>query len=62
MNTAGEPAGWTFDIDEVSMGVYEVTGRDEHGRRRVQMTGTDPDALLADCRKSAEAIALQTRA
>jgi hypothetical protein len=48
--------GWTFEIEEVSANVYEVTGMDAVGHR-VQMKGTDPDALLEDARKSAKKIA-----
>jgi hypothetical protein len=47
--------GWTFEIEEVSANVYEVTGTDSVGHR-VQMKGTDPDALLEDARKSARKI------
>lgn len=45
--------GWSFDIEEVSAGVYIVTGTDGVGRR-VEMTGTDVDALLRDVRNVAE--------
>ena len=47
--------GWTFEIEEVSANVYEVTGMDRGGHR-VQVKGTDPDALLEDARKSAKKI------
>jgi hypothetical protein len=53
--------GWTFDIEEVSANVYEVTGTDSVGHR-VQMKGTDPDALLEDARKSARRIRESARA
>ena len=43
---------WTFSVEEVSAGVYEVTAMDSVGRR-VQAKGVDPDALLADCRRDA---------
>ena len=45
-------AGWTFEVEEVSAGVYRVQGVDEHGRS-VQATGTDPDKLLGECKKAA---------
>ena len=44
--------GWQFEVQEVSAGVYRVTGRDRFGRR-VSSTGTDPDALLQECRTTA---------
>ena len=47
--------GWTFKIDEVSANVYEVKGTDSVGHK-LQMKGTDPDALLEDARKSAKRI------
>lgn len=50
--TFPELPGWTFEMDEVSAGVYRVRGVDEAGRS-VESTGTDPDALLASCRSSA---------
>jgi hypothetical protein len=53
--TFPELQGWTFEIDEVSPGVYEVRGVDEAGRS-VEATGTDPGPLLESCRRSAEEI------
>jgi hypothetical protein len=47
---------WTFDINEVSYGVYEVIGRDKHGHV-VSADGTDPDQLLEDCKNYAKRIA-----
>jgi hypothetical protein len=49
---------WSFSVEEVSAGVYEVTGTDTMGRR-VQAKGTDPDALLAESRRDAETLAAQ---
>jgi len=43
---------WTFDADEVSAGVYLVTGTDASGRC-IEKKGTDPDALLVECRQAA---------
>ncbi len=43
---------WTFDLDEVSAGVYEVIGTDRAGHR-VQAKGTDLDKLVDECRQSA---------
>lgn len=52
VRTFEELPGWTFNIDEVSAGVFHVKGVDEAGRS-VEATGTDPDALLEDCRRLA---------
>ena len=43
---------WTFDIDEVSAGVYRVIGTHLNGYR-VQVEGTDPENLLEECRNNA---------
>jgi hypothetical protein len=51
-----ELPGWTFSVEEVSAGVYEVTGTDGLGHR-VQAKGVDPDALLAECRRYAARLA-----
>ena len=50
--TFAELPDWSFEMLEKSAGVYEATGTDSHGRR-VQMTGTDSDALLRECREGA---------
>jgi hypothetical protein len=47
---------WSFEIDEVSAGVYEVTASDNRGRR-FSSKGTDPDALLESCREQAMRLA-----
>jgi hypothetical protein len=47
-----ELPGWQFDLDEVSASVYEVIGEDRFGHR-ISAKGTDPDALLEQCRKEA---------
>lgn len=49
---APTPAGWKFKTEEISAGVYKVTGVDEMGRS-VEAVGIDPDALLEECKKSA---------
>ena len=43
------PAGWTMSIEEVSAGVYLLVARDLRGRS-IRRSGTDPDALLEDCK------------
>jgi hypothetical protein len=44
--------GWRFNVEEVSFGVYRVFGRDEAGRC-IAKSGTNPDALLEECRMDA---------
>jgi hypothetical protein len=53
-----ELPGWTFSVEEVSAGVYEVAGRDGLGHR-VTAKGVDPDALLAECRRDAARLVSQ---
>lgn len=52
--------GWSFDVTERSAGVYEVVGTGAHGRR-VQSTGMDPEAVLAECRKMAATVVARLR-
>jgi hypothetical protein len=47
-----ELSGWSFDADEVSAGVFRVVGSDRFGRK-IEKTGTDPDALIEACRQDA---------
>ncbi len=51
------PVGWTFKTEEISAGVYKVSGVDEMGRS-VEAVGIDPDALLEECKKSAARISV----
>jgi hypothetical protein len=44
--------GWTFQVEEVSAGVYSVTGKDRAGRA-VEKKGIDPDVLIAECKQAA---------
>ena len=57
--TFPELPAWTFSMDEVSAGVYEVVGSDERGRR-ISAKGTDLDAVLEECR--AEALRIESGA
>ena len=41
--------GWSFEIDEVSAGVYQVDASSVDGQR-FSRTGVDPDALLGECK------------
>ena len=52
--------GWYFAVEEVSVGVYKVHGSDE-SERRVEITGTDPEALLEECKKYAARIISQDK-
>ena len=49
---------WTFDVDEVSAGVYEVIGKNQLGQV-VSAKGTDPYKLLDECKESAAKVAPQ---
>lgn len=51
-----ELPGWSFDVQEVSAGVYAVKGTDAVGHR-VEMKGTDYDALINECREAAAKMA-----
>jgi hypothetical protein len=47
-----ELSGWNFDANEVSADVFIVVGSDRFGRK-IEKTGTDPDALIEACRQDA---------
>jgi|GEM_PF-6222903 len=51
MNFDGLP-GWTFQVDEVSAGVYVAVGKNESGPS-IRVEGEDLDELLARCRRYA---------
>ncbi len=55
-----ELPSWIFDVKEMSAGVYEVIAIHERGPR-VQVKGTDPDALLAEARNAARELDQQIR-
>ena len=46
---------WSFEVQEVSAGVYRATGSDEVGHRTVT-EGLDPEACLEECRSAARKI------
>jgi hypothetical protein len=50
-----EVPGWSFEIEEQSLGVYHVTAT-ENGGRTFDMKGTDYDSLLSECREEAAAL------
>lgn len=40
---------WSFEMDEVSAGVYEIIGKDKYGHQ-IRSQGTDLDILVWECR------------
>ena len=46
---------WTFEVKEVSVGIYEVTGHDRAGHT-VSETGADAHAILEACKRYAASI------
>lgn len=50
--TFPELTGWSFDADEVSACVFMAVGSNRFGRK-IEKTGTDPDALIEACRQDA---------
>lgn len=49
---------WTFEVEERSAGVYEVTATESHGHR-VRMIGTDVEAMVSECREIAARMAVR---
>ena len=49
---------WSFHVEEVSVGVYLVTGTDRAGRK-VEKKGIDPDSLVAECKQDAAEMLLR---
>jgi hypothetical protein len=43
---------WSFDVEEISAGVYRVTGMSRIGLM-VELTATDPGAAVAECKRMA---------
>jgi len=46
---------WTFSVEESSIGLYVVKGKDKNGRN-IEMRGVDVDELVGKCRDFALAI------
>ena len=44
-----ELPNWTFSVEETSVGVYAIKGRDKNGRS-IEMHGTNIDELTGRCR------------
>jgi len=55
-----ELPGWIFAVTEVSAGVFIVKGRDTMGHM-VEKAGTDPDAMLEECKGYAAQVIVETR-
>jgi hypothetical protein len=45
MEQFADAPGWTFSLQEISAGVYQVRARDRRGRT-FEASGTDPDELI----------------
>ena len=52
---------WSFDADEVSMGVYRIRGKNSLGWT-IDLTATSEEDLIAAARKAAHAIASRNAA
>ncbi len=52
--------GWEFHIDEVSVNVFVVSASDAAGRT-IEKTGTDPYALIEECRQEVKQISTTIR-
>jgi hypothetical protein len=48
---ADNAESWSFDIRELSAGVYQVVATHPSGRR-VELTGTQPDALIEQAKSA----------
>lgn len=46
---------WSFDIDEISAGVYQIIATDRGGHR-ISKTGIDPDGLIDECKREARSM------
>jgi hypothetical protein len=55
-----EPSDWVFSVEEISPGAYRASAIDSDGRQ-VDVTGTDPDSLLEECKRAAAEIADRTK-
>ena len=48
---------WTFDVDEVSMGVYRIRGRNRLGWT-IELTAESEESLYAGARKAVHEMAV----
>jgi hypothetical protein len=51
---------WSFEVEEVSAGAYQITATDKGGRT-FDMKGTDRALLLTECREEAAALSEQAQ-
>lgn len=56
--TLDDVPDWTFDADEVSMGVYRSRGRHRLGWT-IELTPESEEALISSARKAAHEMALR---
>ena len=49
---------WSFEIDEVSMGIYQIRGKHTLGWT-IEITGTSERDLISNARKAAQEVALR---
>jgi hypothetical protein len=59
--TLNDLPDWTFDADEVSMGVYRVRGRHRLGWT-IELTAESEEALISSARKAAQEVAVRNAA
>lgn len=52
---------WTFWINEISVGVYNVKGRDAIFGANLDLTGEDSESLLKQAKETAANMDRQTR-
>ena len=50
IRTYPEYPDWSFDIDEISAGVYQVLAKDMRGYA-ITRVGIDPESLIDDCKR-----------
>ena len=56
IKTFSELPEWSFELDEISAGVYKVIGTDKSGHV-VSATGIDLDELIEQCKRDAQSMA-----
>jgi hypothetical protein len=52
---------WTFWVDEISVGVYKVKGKEDVFGASLDLTGQDPQELLREARRTAADMDKQIR-
>ena len=51
---------WTFWVDEISVGIYNVKGKNKVFGSNLDLTGEDPEELLQQARSAAAEMDRQT--